>query len=777
MSRSVKPQICESNTSYCKFGAETHLKLLEAFESQICGAIKSEDVECVHKMRVASRRIRAAMALFRFCFPRKKFKKWLGEIKNTTQLLGEARDLDVQIAFIQQYMKKLESPKEKSSLDLFLENHKNRRTSIQPSVVRGLEQLQASDVLLDICNFCKETVEGLSKSTYDVSSVMEKAHWQILYRLNDFLAMKKYVQLENEILKHHEMRILAKRFRYTLEAFAPLYKSKLDNELKTMKAFQDVLGEMHDRDVWIDYIPKFLGEANSEIKSKSKKKGGAAKGEQALLDFLGYIKGERKKLYDQFVQLWDENEKKCFFEQLRKTTKAGSKTEEKIKRALSDQTVKIAVLADIHANLRALEAVIQDAEEKGVSVFLNAGDSIGFGPCPNEVLELLNEKNVLSVLGNYDLEVIEDVAKEKGEKKLALEFARKELAKLYKGYLFSLPRDLKLKVASHKLLVVHGSPESIEEHIYHDTSSARLKTLAEIANADVVIVGHSHEQFWNKTNGVSFVNPGSVGRPGDGNPRSAYAILSFSPFKVDLVRLEYDVAATVDALRKKALPESFAQMLLRGVALDVIVEEDRARKDASVQDCGEIVKISQNISETYWQDTKHYTQVTKLALAFFDGLGSLHQLGKRERCWLECAAILHDIGLSHGASGHHKQSQKLILNDTRLPFTSEERRIIACIARYHRKVLPKQNHHNLATLDRVVIHKIKILAGLLRVADSLDYTHQSIVKNLTFKITPKKITAEYLSNAESTLEEQAFNKKKDLFEKVFNTKLVLVWKQ
>jgi exopolyphosphatase/pppGpp-phosphohydrolase len=267
-----------------------------------------------------------------------------------------------------------------------------------------------------------------------------------------------------------------------------------------------------------------------------------------------------------------------------------------------------------------------------------------------------------------------------------------------------------------------------------------------------------------------------VGRPGDGNPQAAYAILSFSPFKVEFVRLDYDVVGAADALRKRALPESFAQMLLRGVSLDNIIEEDSVKEDCMIENCREIVKNSKKISEIYWQDDEHYKQVTQLSLGFFDGLANLHQLGTRERCWLECATILHDVGLSKGRGSHHKESAKLILDDTRLPFSSQERRIVASIARYHRKGLPKQSHYNLKTLDRVTVRKVEILSSLLRVADSLDYTHQSIVKSLNIKVG-KRITVGCVCLTESMLEEQAFNKKKDLFEKVFAKKLVLVWKR
>ena len=778
MNAPINSQTCQSDTSYCKFGSETLLKLLPVFEDQIEGVMKSDDIEYVHKMRVTSRRLRAALPLFRFCFPGKEFKEWASQLKKVTRLLADARDLDVQIAFIEQYTKKLKSTTEKACVETLLKDHKDRRKSIQSSVVSGLEKLEASDILQDIRKFCEQTITEQSNATFDSNQVLEKAHWHISFRLDDFLSMEKYVYLENKKLKHHEMRIYAKKLRYTMEAFAPLYKNKLAKEIETITAFQDVLGEMHDCDVWEDYIPKFIDKAKTKIKSKGNKKEDTTKFEKALFNFLAYIKEQRRDHYNQFVRLWNKNKNNNFFVKLRKTTNAGlTMTKAKTKQLLANPDVKIAVLSDVHANLQALEKVFEDAEGRGVEIFLNAGDSIGFGPYPNEVIEMLCEKNVLSIVGNYDLEVIEGKAKAKGEKKIALEFARKELAKSCEGYLHSLPRELRLEVAGKKLFVTHGSPQSIEEHIYHDTPVEQLKALADAAKADVIIVGHSHDQFLRQANGFCFVNPGSVGRPGDGNPQTAYAILSFNPFNVELIRLDYDVTAAADALRKKALPESFAQMLLRGVSLETIMEEDDAKKDAMVQNCKEIAEASQKISKTYWQDTEHYTQVTRLALEFFDGLINVHQLGERERCWLECAAILHDVGLSKNRGGHHKESAKLILNDTRLPFTSQERRIVASIARYHRKGLPKPKHYNLATLDRVTVHKVKILASLLRVADGLDYTHQSIVKSLNIKVDTKRIIAECVSETESTLEEQAFNKKKDLFEKVFARKMVLVWKR
>ncbi len=315
---------------------------------------------------------------------------------------------------------------------------------------------------------------------FDKDRVLEKARWHISFRLDDLIAMENWVHQENEIQKHHEMRICAKKLRYTMETFSPLYQNKLAQEIETIKTFQDILGEMHDCDVWIGYVPKFILETNAKIESIGKKPS-TTKLEKALLNFLNFVKEKRKQNYEEFVKFWKENKKKGFFLQLRNTinTEFIPRDEERIKQGLTNPNVKVAVLSDIHANLHALERVLADAELRGVEVFLNAGDLVGFGPCPNEVVELLCEKNVLSIVGNYDLEVIEGKAKAKDQKNLALKFVRKELEISCKLYLFSLPHELRLEVVDKKLLVTHGSPESIEEHIYQDTPIERLKTLAE----------------------------------------------------------------------------------------------------------------------------------------------------------------------------------------------------------------------------------------------------------------------------------------------------------
>ncbi len=764
---------CKTGGSYCEFGAETLQRLLEGIDSLIDGVISSTDIEYVHKTRVASRRLRAALPLFRCCYPKKTYKAWTEEIKKVTRLLAAARDLDVQITFLEQYAKKLGSAQEKTAIDAILASHRVSRRRAQKAVVAGLEELKATGTLNWIRSFCVQTVTDQTRQPVKQGEVLEQAHWHISFRLDDFLSMEKYVPQERKHLQHHQMRIYAKKLRYTMECFAPLYQDKLVEEISTMKEFQDVLGEMHDCDIWLEVIAQFRKRRRTNQTRTAK-----TEFNKALKNFSAYVSERKKRFYSQFTELWKEKKQNGFFVEMTKKTGAEfiTKTYNSTVEALKNPNVKIAVISDVHANLQALQAVVEDAQRHGAEVFLNAGDSIGFGANPNEVVELLCEKNVLSVIGNFDLEVLEGDGDAKGEKKLVYSFARNKLVKAAECYLSGLPRELRFEVGGRNLLVTHGAPGDIDEHIRLDASEEQFKGWAEKADADLVVVGHSHEQFQRQVVGVDFVNPGSVGRPGDGNPKAAYALISFNPFKLELMRIDYDVENAAGALRRAGLPESFAQMLLSGVSLDFILQEDHAKWAVALKNQEKTVEACEDFAVGCWPDAEHFKQVTGLSLALFDALSEVHKLGARERCWLRCAAILHDVGLSKTGDGkHHKKSAQIILNTPKLPFSSKERRIIACIARYHRRALPKPRHTNLSALDRKTFDKICVLAGVLRVADSLDYAQQSNVKVLGVNVGTKKLSVECISKSELTSEEEAFNKKKDLLEKVLNRRMVLIW--
>jgi diadenosine tetraphosphatase ApaH/serine/threonine PP2A family protein phosphatase len=335
---------------------------------------------------------------------------------------------------------------------------------------------------------------------------------------------------------------------------------------------------------------------------------------------------------------------------------------------------------------------------------------------------------------------------------------------------------LRLEICGRNVLVTHGTPESVEEHIYPDSAEERLREIAAKASADVIITGHSHMQMKRVVDGVTFVNPGSVGRPVDGDPKAEYAVLSFNPLTVEFRRVSYDVESVADEMRKKGLPESHAQVLLRGVPLNIIKKQEEGLVKKQLWKSRSTISKVRAVAKNFLSDESHGEQDRTLALMIFDKTKQLHSMGKEERYWLECAAILHDIGLSRSGKGHHKSSLRLILNDPDLPFTQRERYIIGSIARYHRKALPNRNHFNLTLLNQTEREKVTILSSILRVSDALDYSHKSVVKRVNVKSLPNHIVLECLFNGDHDLEDQSVRKKKDLFEKVFKSDLTIVWK-
>ena len=171
-------------------------------------------------------------------------------------------------------------------------------------------------------------------------------------------------------------------------------------------------------------------------------------------------------------------------------------------------------------------------------------------------------------------------------------------------------------------------------------------------------------------------------------------------------------------------------------------------------------------------EREHTQQVERLALEIFDQLGRLHKLGQRERFLLRCAAILHDIGWLEGQKGHHKTALRIVMDSPILRFDFPRRRIIGLIARYHRKALPKEQHTYFRDLDAKDRDIVRKLAGILRVADGLDWTHQSKVKDIRCRMDGKRVEIVCRSAEPLGAEFDAARDKGGLFENVFARKLV-----
>ena len=171
----------------------------------------------------------------------------------------------------------------------------------------------------------------------------------------------------------------------------------------------------------------------------------------------------------------------------------------------------------------------------------------------------------------------------------------------------------------------------------------------------------------------------------------------------------------------------------------------------------------------------HARDVTALALRLFDGLQSLHGLGGEARFWLRCAGELHDIGWVEGPKAHHKTSLRLIRTSPLLAFSARERLIIGSVARYHRKALPDLSHEHYAALTPSDREIVRLLAGLLRVADGLDRTHAGLIKSLTCEIRLENIMVRCSAAHPAEEERRAALDKAELFKQAFGRELVIEW--
>lgn len=243
--------------------------------------------------------------------------------------------------------------------------------------------------------------------------------------------------------------------------------------------------------------------------------------------------------------------------------------------------MRVALLADVHGNLHALEAVLADAAAAGCDAVWMAGDWVGYGAFPEECVRRLRAAGAQAVAGDMDREVLraaegslpEDAP---AEKRAALRHAAAALSDESLAFLGSLPERRRLVAASVTALLLHGSPERIDEHLWPDTADERLAELARRAGTRLVVCGHTHAPMDREAGGSRFLNPGSVGRPGDGDPRAAWGELCIEGSEMRFAprRLAYDHLAAAAAARGAGLPTAVARMLEVGRSLKSVLAGD-----------------------------------------------------------------------------------------------------------------------------------------------------------------------------------------------------------
>jgi len=172
-------------------------------------------------------------------------------------------------------------------------------------------------------------------------------------------------------------------------------------------------------------------------------------------------------------------------------------------------------------------------------------------------------------------------------------------------------------------------------------------------------------------------------------------------------------------------------------------------------------------------DEPHCLHVARLALSLFDGLSTPFNLKKSDRKLLEAAALLHDVGYFIAYSSHHKHSYHLIRHAELFGFPPRDRELIAQIARYHRKSMPKRKHETFQALSEDDRRRVERLGGILRLADGLDRRRCSAVHSLACSFGGTLLTVRLEGDEDMSVEIFGGGAKKDLLEKAFGVRLVI----
>jgi len=215
---------------------------------------------------------------------------------------------------------------------------------------------------------------------------------------------------------------------------------------------------------------------------------------------------------------------------------------------------RVAVISDIHANLPALEAVLADIDRKDVDQIFCAGDLVGQGPHPNQVVSRIRKAGIPSVLGNQEIEVRELADRARPDPKKHMLWTIAVLKRRNREYLLSLPSDRELEVEGVGILLVHGSPHGTFDTMHPSLTSNTLRAWFPLGTPrpDVLVGGHTHVPFVRTVDGMLVVNAGTVGRPFDGDPRASWALLELEKgrARARIRRVEYPVEEAVRAMKR-----------------------------------------------------------------------------------------------------------------------------------------------------------------------------------------------------------------------------------
>jgi len=238
---------------------------------------------------------------------------------------------------------------------------------------------------------------------------------------------------------------------------------------------------------------------------------------------------------------------------------------------------RIAVFGDVHGNSVGTAATLAAIAAAAPDAVYCLGDLVGYGACPNETIALIRQRGIPTIMGNYDDGVGFDRddcgcayqdRDEEARGQQSLIWSRAATTPENKTFLQTLLPEIRFDTEGVRFRLVHGSPRRMNEYLFEDRDPRSLARIARGADCEVLVFGHTHKPWVREIEGVLFVNAGSAGKPKDGDPRAAWALIEAGaerPPSVQIRRVPYDVAAMAAAIRAAGgLPDHFARDLETG---------------------------------------------------------------------------------------------------------------------------------------------------------------------------------------------------------------------
>lgn len=244
--------------------------------------------------------------------------------------------------------------------------------------------------------------------------------------------------------------------------------------------------------------------------------------------------------------------------------------------------MKIAVISDIHGNMMALDAVLENIKQEGCSKIFCLGDLAMAGPEPAKTIEKIEELckntdftliqgNTDEMIANCDNQMLHLLEQNNPIMAHALECDASVIPEIKKSFLRNLPAQKEVEINGIKILLVHGSPRKNNENIFCDLKIEEVEEMIAGTDADIIFCGHTHVPCGYQTNTKqTVVNVGSVGRPFSEEPKSCYAILEIDngefSIKHNFVDYDYKTAAAILKERGFDGADKLAQMLIHATS-------------------------------------------------------------------------------------------------------------------------------------------------------------------------------------------------------------------